>query len=359
MAEKVSFKIVIVIFSLCGILSSCRHPIDIESFLASPEVQAIIETTKAAVKVDDKTGDGLAGRDKRIEGLKNNKYYLVEKEIDENNIPVTKPVYPLFVTDYRSSSGSFGPGGFIDDLGFITRISDGNILGLTNFHTYTVRAAEPITSSTGISYKDDNGTVKKPITNGVINISGICGDGYLDLSTVITAGYEVMAVSTVNSTTSPWNWISKKPANWNSFKLEGANKIIDYVFFKSGAPLGFKVLRVEIGASVEPQTLTLNLDFTEVNGTPAFAPGSSVLRQSNYYNNTPQSVTINILNVGDYTIVGWQYDGKSLSLGTQSSITLNNASDISYFALGKHTLILICTKGGIPYSAEFTLLVEP
>jgi len=347
------------------VLGACMKPVDVKPFLESETVQKIIESTTVTVTVivDDKTGDGLVGRDRRIEGLKNDKYYMVEKEIDADNILATG--YPKYVTDHHPATPTIS-GALWGELGYITRISAGRINGLINFHTYTVRAAEPLAPSGGsLQYTDNNAVVStKPVTGGVINITSVTGTGTgsLDLSGVITAETEVMAVSVNHPLDSPWDWYSKAPVNWTSFALDDPDTTVDYVFVKKNGslPPDFKFLRVIVGPDITPGALTLNISFNEVNGTPTLTPAGFAYNQSAYYNGTPQSVTINVSNAGNYTIVEWKYDGKSTSPGTGSSITLNSISgDIDYLALGTHTITLICTKDGKPYSAGFTLTVGP
>jgi len=346
------------------VLGACMKPVDVRPFLEDGTVQEIIESTKVAVKVDDKTSHGgLVGRDKRIEGLKSDKYYMIEKEINADGVPVPEYnnnlPYPVYVTDDPIAQI---PGGLWGELEFITRIKDGRINGLTNFHTYTVRDARFLSGS--LRYTDDSTTAKSvSITGGTgtLTIKSIDGGGFLDFSDVFsTRSYEVMAIfiSGTGTSTPPNVWPSVI-SSWSQFPLEGPNTEVDYVFVNTGDPSDFKFLKVKIGESITPVTVTLNIEF---KGDKAeFDPDNYTFSQSNYYNGTPQSVTINVsnLNASGYNVVKWQYDGKSTSLGTGQSIILNNNSDIDYFALGTHTITLICTKDGKPYSADFTLTVEP
>jgi hypothetical protein len=371
MAEKVSLKIVIFLSLFCGILSACMSPIDIEVFFAAPEVQALIDATTVAVRVDDKTGDGLVGRDRRIEGLKNYKYYMVETEINaEDNLSVSG--YPKFVTDNHPTSPNI-PGALCSELKWITRIKDGRINGLFNYNTYTVNDAKPLTPANGkLSYTDGIGTDPKSVnvTNGKITINNLIGTGnkgYLDLSSVITGDYQVMAVYpqtydlSDTPKKSPWDWENKSSIDWSSFELEGEETEIDYVFYKKdNSVLHFYFLSVKIvGPNVEPVDLILNITFNIIDGTPTLTPSSFIFQQSKYNNNPLQSVEINISNSNGYDVKEWKYDGKSSnSFGTSSTITINNNSSyIDYLAEGKHTITLIAIKDEKPYSADFTLEV--
>jgi hypothetical protein len=353
--------------SIVMVLGACMKPVDVESFLNDPKVIEVIEAAKEAVIVDDQTGDDLVGRDRRIEGLKKDKYYMVEQEKDAEGASVEKYnnayPYPVYVSDHKIAQI---PGGLYPDLGFITRIKDGRINGLLNGHTYTVRAAEPLIRNGFLPYTDDNVTSKEiPVTNGIINITGITGDGFLDLSD-ISEGTEVIAVTENSAQSSPWGWNSKTPtsAQWASFVLEGHDTTVDYVFFKKNGylPPDFKFLRVIIGPngsgepSGTPPKITLKIDF-EKDGTPTLTstPPNFTYSQSSYYSGTPLSLTINITNVSDYSIEEWKYDGNPIT----PPITLYNTDNPGYFMLGKHTITLICKKDGNFYSADFTFEVTP
>jgi hypothetical protein len=259
MAFKISVKRAVVILFSCGIfliLGACINPVDLQTFLQDEHVQEIIETAKTpppAVKVDDKTGDGLVGRSGKIEGLKPDRYYMVEKELDANGVLVNTTAYPMYVSDYPG----FGPGGLINDLGFITRISDGSINDLFDLHTYTVRAATAF-SDTALAYTDSAGASNQPINviSGKINLPAPTGNFTLDLTVAggLTSGtsYEVIAVSA--STTSKWNSFSgssykSKTGNgstWNALPLEGAGTTVDYLFVNKADLSDFKVLTVII-----------------------------------------------------------------------------------------------------------------
>jgi hypothetical protein len=361
MADKISVKTVIIISFICAIaviLYACMSPVNFQAFLGDENVQKYIETSNRAVKVDDLTGDNLKGRSARIEGLKSDRYYMVEKETDTEGEPVLEynsKAYPMYVTDHQFAQI---PGGLFPELQFITRINGGTINGLTDYHTYTVRAAVPF-SDGNLTYTDGGGGGTKQILGGAVNIGGIYGTAYLNLSSVLAGSYEVIAVSAVNSQ-SPWNWTSKTSANWNSFMLEGPDTAVDYVFVKEDDLSSFKVLKVITGPSIAPVNITINISFDVVDETPVLNPSSYTLTQSDYYNNAASfTVTINFSNPGNvYVITGWLYDGKSTTLGTAASITLNSSSDADYFAAGKHVITLIVTKNGKPYSADFTLTVS-
>jgi hypothetical protein len=360
MANKIPVKTITVSLLFYGIvliLCACMSPVDIQGFMEDEKVQVIIEATKVAVKVDDKTGDGLVGRDRRIEGLKNNKYYMVEKEVDEDDVLVTPTDYPVFVTDYTT------PGGLIDDLGYITRISGGRINGLTNFHTYTVRAATPLTGN--IPYSDTGGnSASITITNGIITVTALKGTGSLDLSSVLSGTYDVMAVSVNNPSNSPgtWNWTSKPLSSFTSFPLEGADTTVDYVFVKNDFS-EFKVLTVvmpkkitiaaivgvtaPVTGATPVTTITQNAQYTGIvtwdNGNPStFAPSIAY------------TATITLTAKAGYTLEGVTLTTFFTVAGTSSPATYT-VSTGEVEAIFPNTLVPSIPTGTVSITITFDI----
>jgi len=239
-------------------------PIDIQTFMKDPDVQNIIEIIDAAGKpkppavvVVDKTGDKLTGASRKIEGLKPDKYYMVEKELDADGLPVDG--YPKYATDYEGLyEPPVDPGVLYADLGFITRIKSGSINGLTNLHTYTVRAAELFVDGT-VTYSDSAGGAVKSaaVSGGVITIPAPTGTFSLVGLNTSYNGYEVMGVAVTPASlplSSAFAGQNNKTIGGTvtSFTLEGAGTTVDYVFVKPGDPSTFKVLKVIIEAGAAP-----------------------------------------------------------------------------------------------------------
>jgi len=239
------------------ILCSCVPAGGLAEFLSDDKVQDFITTIEKVVIINDLTGDNLVGRDGRIEGLNPKKYYMFEKEIDDNEEPVLrygKYPYPVYATDQQD----FGPGGLTGYLGYITRINRGIIFDLANYHTYTVRAAVPFDDNelSRLKYKDDRGSIPFTKNETGISIPDIREPGILDLSGVMTGNYDVIAVLPFNNPkSSPWKW-GEKQADLANFKLEGHDTKYDYIFVKEleGGSFDFRVLYVEIGPSDIPLT---------------------------------------------------------------------------------------------------------
>jgi hypothetical protein len=320
MAKKVSLKIFISISLICGILSACMSPINIEVFFQDPDVDRIVQASKIAVIVDDKTGDGLVGRDRRIEGLKPDKYYLVAKEIDADGIPVNPtPPYPMYVTE----DPTLTQGQLYAELGYITRIKHGRIVPLTNLHTYTVMSAEKFSQDTSFSYSIGAGVPTSISVNdkGVITIPASAETiNFVQLDTLYT-GYEVMAVAvtpTDLSNTSHFFGNASETINGlkSSFPLEGADTTVDYVFVdKNSDPLVFKVLTVKIDPivinipainGVTPPAygetaVTKITDTAQYKGTVTWSPA---LSGGKFAASTVYTATIKLTPESGYTLTG-------------------------------------------------------
>jgi hypothetical protein len=374
MAWKISFKrAALNSFSLGVVLvvCACMNPIDLQTFIDDPVVQGVIETTRKTVKVDDKTGDDLKGLNGRIEGLKGDKYYLVEKEVDADGVNVPKYndlyPYPLFVTDAAVAQI---PGGLYPDLGVITRISPGEggirrINGLENYHKYTVRAAEPFPNGTEFVYRDNTGASKTvTVTNGTITIPNPKAPVILTELDTDLEDYEVMAVAVTPAALPTTTFFSGKktigPAapSVSSFQLEGPDTTVDYVFFKSNGVFSpdFKVLKVIVEPVIQAVNLTLNIEFSVDNGIGQLNPNSRTINQSDYYNNQTVNISITTELAGSgYTNPRW-IDENGVDAG--SAISPLNLTNINYLAKGAHIFTLKVEKDGKPYSVDFTLTVN-
>jgi len=392
MLEKISVKTTTVIFLLCAValaLCACVNPVDIDKFLNDKVyVQPIIQKTHIKVYVDDKTGDGLEGFKGGIRGLKNNKYYMVVKETDDKgDIVVPTVPYPKYVTDYIK------PGELRADLGLITRIKKGSINDLENFHTYTVRSAEPIKSSKGddlsIPYTVDGATTPKKVTNGVLTVnSGVADTGTLDLSTVIKGDYyEVMAVKVdfgvddedYDPKDSPWNWDYKSTdpdntdnyfpdLNWASFQLVSKAKAakVDYIFVKKSTNIDnieFKVLRVEIQSYV-PTEITFEIELTFTDQAKASA-SIDTIKRGTFDGDKSAKLSLTAPVGGgswDPGSIKWSVSGLSDSVTAShvsgGVLTITNDGDfLPILAADSINVTVYAALKGVPYSDIVTITV--
>jgi len=339
------------------ILSVCVQPVDIDEFMKDDRVVEHVEKGKESVIIssDSDSYSTLRAGNGRISGLNPQKYYMIETEKDENNAVITG--YPKFVTDYTG----LGPGGLYNDLGFITRISEGIIYGLTNFHTYKIREAAPFSNGTNFSYSEDgvSGTKTASVSNGVITISPDSA-GNITLKNLNTSynSYEIMAVAVtpaVLSSTSPFKSNTKKTINTTTteFKLEGSGTTIDYVFYKADNPAVFKILTIKIG---QPTSLTITLIFNNEERTTAGASANINIGAANGANTASLTVTVS----GGVTPESyeWRYNGVPLTGNTSPTLSLSNNAVNPYLVVGTHIFTVIVKIGGAPYSANFTLTVN-
>jgi hypothetical protein len=351
------------------VLGACIKPVDVETFLNNEKVKDIIESTKVAVIVDNQTEDNLIGRDRRIEGLNPDKYYMVEKETDADGILVPG-TYPKYVTEHPIFPTT--PGQLIDDLGFITRINGGKIIGLTNNNTYTVRAATAFLDDTPFTYTDSGGGSNQPITvtNGAITISAPTGNLTLDLTSQLTLGinYEIMAVA-APSATPKWDDFSTgngdtsvERDNWSSLPLEGAGTTVDYVIVKTSTPLEFKVLRVVIGPSSAPSNVSFTITFP-INDQASVTGPTTITRKAIYGGSTlvltfADPVTSSWSNI-QWSINGTPITGTPVSGTGGKTLTINNSATFLEFLVDNFTVNVTADtgSGNVPYSKSVTITV--
>jgi hypothetical protein len=314
---------------------------------------------------------GLTAGNEEISGLNPNEYYMVEKVVDKNNALVSG--YPKF--GYES-----GGNGGLGTLGQITRISGGKINGLTNYNTYTVRAAQQFPNSLGIiTYTQTNGLSNEPIdikTGGKITIEpqGI-GDITLNLNGILTGtnSFDVMAVPAGTTTTTSWS--GKRTINnssWSSFDVDGdgtAVTTVDYVFVEVSSPgvpvvpANFKVLQVEVNKKTEVGIeITINFNSTDP-GTLAMTTGTSPIS----YNALAagNSTLVFTLSGGTFTNIVWELDGNLIPAGLITSggyvLTINNSipSFLTGLSRGTHVINLSYELSGIGYSAKIIFEAGP
>jgi hypothetical protein len=332
-------------------------PVDVKPFLEDEKIQEIIESTKVKVEVDDQTEDGLVGRNGRIEGLNPNKYYLIEKELNAGGFPVNTDVYPLYVTDFT------GPGGLIDDLSLITRISGGNINGLTNSNTYTVRAAAEFTN-TKFTFNADAGNVEILVSNGAISIDA-AGTVTLEQLSPQYDGYDVMAVAVIPDNLKPFSGDKKTiSASTTSFQLEGVGTTVDYVFVKTAAPLDFKVLRVMIKQPpVTGIRLTVTFTITDAMGNSSVTGGTTISRGTFNGGSTLTLALGAPIGGGSWSGITWSVSGLSDTtvashVNTSNALVIDNTSDFwDVLAAPSFEVAVTAALSGVPYSTAVTITV--
>jgi hypothetical protein len=276
MAEKVSLKIFIVISFLCGILSACMPPVDIQTFMEDDEVKEVIKATQVTVIVGEGSDKDLKGGKGVISGLVN-KYYMVEKEFDEDGTTeITSPLptdipYPWYVTEREDKDYKLGE--ITSDLGVISKITKGKIINLKNKHTYIVRSAVKFPNTVSFTYNDSGpgATANQKVDvddNGVISIPTLTGTGNITLNITdgLIAGnnYEIMAVaaSTTTTSTPKWNTFSAPDTSkeglstfWDAIPIEGPGTTVDYVIVNKTDPKKFNVLTVKTPVTITTKVI--------------------------------------------------------------------------------------------------------
>jgi len=342
MVKKISLKLLIVVSLLFGIFYACVDPVNVTVFFESPEVKIIVETAEAnkkpdtppdSVKIAEGSDSGLTPGNGVISGLDPNKYYMVEKE--KNADDVEQPGYPKYVTE-NTAIGMIA--GQLADLGFITKIKGGSITCLTNFHTYTVRSAAKFTAGTSFTYSDNGSDQTKSVdSNGAITISAPTGTLSLIQLDTLYSGYNVMGVAVspdLPSSSEFYNQKYKTISNTEaSFKLEIAatDTVVDYIFVKTGDPLDFKVLTVKVEAPKTTINLTAIAGVTppvagaapvttitgtdQYTGTVAWSPAAG----SAFAAGTIYTATITLLPKDGYTVQGLTEDCFSVTGGTTTN----------------------------------------
>lgn len=347
------------------------NPVDGIGFIRSDDVQGIINNAASEKEIEKKTdkviiidytGDNLKEGDRKIEGLKADKYYMVEKEEDEDGNSM--PGYPVYVTDYPG----LGPGGLWDELGLITRISGGEINNLNNFYTYTVRAAKPFPLA-NLEFTDDRGSFTKTVTNGVIDVGGIYIKGSnkssLNLSNFLSGkNYKAIAVSISRPNYRPWGWTSRSSANsatWNkvtTLELEGPDSTVDYIFSETGNPENFWVLKVIAGQKLEDTAIKITVTFSgtehaNITGAPANISISSIIGGA--------SVTLVLAAPPagtSWDTMSWMIGGNEYS--TNANLVIDSSSQVMGELLIGDNLeitVLAVDNLGILYSATVKITV--
>jgi len=279
------------------ILASCVQTGGITDFVDDKKVQDYVNEIDNVVYIDDLTGDNLKGRDKRIEGLNPNKYYMIEKEVDTKGEKVPTfgryDPYPVYATDIQPS----GPGGLYYDLGYITKIRRGTIFDLPNNHnTYTVRAAGVFPFGKSFTYSEGNNSKSISVDSGGAILINTTSTDELKLTLSLEFNnYQVTAVVAPSKTTN-WNNVNGENGSMdisntkNEIKLESIGSTVDYVFVRKNDPSDFKFLKVMIRSlTTTPPTTDTTINIAAINGVTAPVTGAtpvSTITECNQYTGT-------------------------------------------------------------------------
>jgi hypothetical protein len=355
--REISLKIII--FAVfCIVLAnfgSCiAEPVSIGKFLEDETVIDIIDRNQERVFITPDSDPGLREGNGRIFGLEPNKYYTVE-EFDDKGAPVN--------IQYVSSSGLRSL--YIREIS--KNIRDGTIIGLTNFYHYRVRSAIPFPGSSSprrIYYYDQttppagpfpnyNGRLQSDlISNGKVVLSAPKRTYYMVVVEEWIEDHKIAEISTSGSNTD----VSGKP-----IALRGADTITEYVLHHPSTN-NFHTLEVTI---LPPPTISIT-----VSWDPLKDPGSAITFDQSNFQVTQDELLAMRDNGGEYKItidtnslppgvndndIIWEYG--SYSPQTGPTFQFNDDINLDYLIIGVHTVSVIITIEGIPYSRNITINV--
>ena len=318
------------------LLSACVGPADIDDFLNDERVQKII----GWVELENNTDDNLQAGSKKITGLNPDKYYLVE-ELDEND--VSQGFFYITKDGIR----------WKDDLEMIGRVSGGTITGLTNFFTYKVYSAEPLTGNKtlyDLAAPPPPGA-SSPITipaSGIVSLPAPNDTYYLDLGLDVSPGtWEIVKIPYTPATgiSTPVSFVSG-----SIIKIDQAGgTTFDYVYIKkdtSGDIIvsSFGFLRVTIEKQPE---ITILVNFSPTGDATWSLSENSISYAQNSTGTIPITVNNAAIFDGGAAGIEWYFDGELK--GTGATFTLNR-SLIENKMIGVYLITLQAKKGGLSYS---------
>jgi len=338
------------------VLYACLEPESMDFFLKNDDVKDFIKKINETVLIDDQTGDNLTAGYKKITGLKNDKYYMVEiLDVDEK--PFNPNMYRFVSSDGQLSSA-------IENIGFV---SGGSIINLINEYKYIIWSASILEGEMKL-YDIENETKLPTATEKTVTAdeSGLSlrvpeENYYLNLDPFIKGGdFAISPILPID----PSNEKSKGEfiPGTKIIELKGEDTTTDYIFFDKNYDPGdsFKVLKVKIDPLIEldiilepyePPKLEIKID-----------PPEGIFSHNNI-----QLVTFEVTNADDFNSDSfeWYYNNKEIGRG--SSITIDFESEDSIEsglnAVGSHYITVRATTGTgsqeIFYSATVFVTVNP
>ena len=389
--SKVSPKTVLcAVFLSWGVLylGGCVEPISIASFAKSSEVAEIIEQSAGTVHI---TGDSdfradLIEGNKKISGLKEGKYYMVE-EWDETSIGDT-PDNIQFV----------GANGERTNLAGIGKVSGegGEITGLTNRYRYRVTVAKSLKLLIGsVTYSaltyPPGGSGTKTIDNdsdadGVIKLLGPTNDSTFiyTLNPPPTAySYEIAEVPiSADGTAAGPARSALRSSNDGIITVITQGTKNDYVYLGSdedGIHTGqFWVLTVVSDPDATPPepteegdlNITVSFTLNAADKTFTLSDNSAIFSQAGLLLAPPHTISVTLTNAYptnpfDTGSIKWTYNAgqpdEQIWPGDTLSIDFTNAADEKFLVIGYYTITIEAAVGGVPYKAvqDFVLEITP
>ena len=336
------------------VLSACIDPVGLEDFLNDERVQEIIAdrdpynqvTLDNAPDFEPEIDGRLRPGNTRINGLRPDRYYLVE----ETGPGISPPVISFVQPDGNLSSD-------LEDIGFVP---GGRILGLDNLNTYTVRAARPFVPTGGsVSFFTAltagllAGT--EVVTDGAVSLPGDAAGLYLDPDLI--GSFNVVKIPI--SPSGDKIFVSLTPGD--RIPLAGENTITDYVFSDPGNFMNFYVLRVVI----EPATTVVvtTVEWTTPAAPMTFTPNTFTFTQAEALAATNFSLTISNAEhfTGGFELIS-PFDGTVLDTATVAaptlSFVLNTVSGLEVLGSYEFTIVGTRTETGGVYTGVITITIN-
>ena len=332
------------------------EPVSITSFAKSPEVAEIIEKS-GTVYITPGSEPGVTAGNKKISGLKEGKYYMVE-ECDTDG-------------DFKGFQLVSASGERTEDVANIGRAKEGGeITGLTNGYQYQVRAAQPLPDN-NVTYRvltSPGNILPAHNDNGVITLQ--CPPPEVDNVFV----YLLTPPPPPTSFSLDIAEIPVSPAGHTRLASKSEGEIItlishgtkiDYVFVgKSGGkirPEFFYFLTVdsepEPPKPPEPGTITITVGLQYTDDNSPIPTGPYVVEYSQMA--TGVVATITVSNASQYDTIAWFFDGNPIVNATGSSLSLNIDADILYKLQGMHIITIEAKIGNAYYSTAIEVEVKP
>ena len=357
--RKISFQIMIfaIFYALLAFLSSClADPVSIEEFLEADEVVEIIERNQERVFIAEGSDPGLIPGNGRITGLNPNLYYIIEE---------------------RDESGAFLNVRFVTGLGARTaapaelgKAAAGIITGLTNFRTYKVKSAVSMTgnfnhSDLATPPASPLGGTPTPLANGIISLPAPSNTYYLELPSTPPAintentSIRMFPIVPAGANQSP----SFALGTNNIISLPGENTQTDYIFARHDTNGvynvdDFRVLRVNIREKPSI-TITVTIDpHVDIGAALTFNPGSLTVSQADLLEWHDDDIPYEITVLSPPGTIDWYYN-EYYYPGVNTFRFNDPAHGLDCLIIGSHTVSVIVTVGGIPYSRNLIINVVP
>ena len=345
------------------ILSSCMEPVPVEVFVNSDTIIIYVDNLQENVVIFNETDDPLQPHGDRITGLSQTKYYMVEESVTETAAFVRYA--------YVGPSGQLSP-----DLSQIGLVPGRQIVSLNRKHTYRVMDADLFTGT--VSYFDEAarpasaaGGTSEAVTGGAITLAAPTNTYFLSPDANITGTVASAArVGIIPSAAGV-----PLPFEVGTIQLNSTpGTTSDYIFsdYDTTAVTGgqFKVLRVAISA---PTSITIDVKWSPLTPNPlVITPPMATITQAQLINDGQLVIHVTATGFDTLSYVWTYQNGDSWSstdteVDPSGSLTLpivlgadpsdGDDKNIELLVPANHQFILEATRGGVPYSAGFTLIV--